>query len=228
MVDGHIRFGMGAVKNVGSGAVEEIVREREENGNFKGFIEFCQRVDLKQVNKRVIESLIKVGAFDECESYNRRTLLDNLELIVNFAQKRQEEKLLGQTSLFGGESDSFDDDIQVDESEPMDEKEKLSFESELMGIYVSGHPLDRFNDVIEQLSSMPIGNIQDISGNDKRDMILSGIICDKKNIITKKGDKMCFANLEDLSGKIECIVFPKVFSEYEHLLNGDEPLVVTG
>ena len=231
VVDGNIRFGMGAVKNVGKNAVNSLVKEREENGHYTGFIDFCERVDLKLVNRRMIESLIKVGAFDSCEKMNRKTLLDNLEIILLHAAKRQEEKVLGQTSLFAteeGDHEATKAQLDIQESEDFDNKEKLGYEQQLMGIYVSGHPLDRFQDVIRQLSSMDISQIEDIDGDGKRDLTLAGLITSRKNILTKKGDKMCFATLEDLSGKIECIVFPKTFAEFEPLLFEDEPLVMYG
>lgn len=232
VVGDNIRFGMGAVKNVGETAVGEMIREREENGAFTGFIDFCERANLKACNKRMIESLIKVGAFDSCEKMNRKTLLENMELIVSHGQKRQEEKELGQVSLFeiGGEQEGHDSASMLDLSSvpDFDEKEKLQYESQLMGIYVSGHPLDRFADIMSQMASMEISAVQDISGNSKREMTLAGMISERKNILTKKGDKMCFATLEDLNGKIECIVFPRTFAEYEEILGTDEPLVMTG
>ncbi len=234
VVNSNIRFGMGAVKNVGEGAVEEIIREREENGPYNGFIEFCERVNLKNVNKRVIESLIKVGAFDGIEKkLNRKTMLENMELILNHSSKRQEEKALGQVSLFdmGMSSQSSEDEnsmLDIDIVPDFQDKEKLSYEAQLMGIYVSGHPLDKFADIMGQLSSMSVSQVHDTTGNDKREMILSGIVTGKKNIITKKGDKMCFATLEDLTGKIECIVFPKTFAEFDEILSTDEALIMEG
>lgn len=232
VVEGNIRFGMGAVKNVGESAVEEMIREREENGPFTGFIDFCERVNLKMVNKRVIESLIKVGGFDQCEKLNRKTLLENMELIVSYGQKKQEDKALGQVNLFdlgGGPSQAETMDLlDIKEVEDFDEREKLSYEYQLLGIYVSGHPLDRFKDIITQMTSMSLAEIQDIKGQDKRDFTVGGMISEKKVILTKKGDKMCFATLEDHSGKIECLVFPRVFAEYEALLQSEEPIMMMG
>uniref|UniRef100_UPI003564F67D DNA polymerase III subunit alpha n=1 Tax=Halobacteriovorax sp. TaxID=2020862 RepID=UPI003564F67D len=237
VIGNNIRFGMGAIKNVGESAVEELIREREENGPFKGFIDFCTRVSLKIVNSRGIESLIKVGAFDESETkLNRKTMLENAELIISYAKKLQHEKELGQVSLFDMEAGSSDDggtndpmkmlDIQI--TNDFDDREKLAYEAQLMGIYVSGHPLDRYSDIMGKLASMDIAAAHDITGGDKRDMMLAGLISEKRDIMTKKGDKMCFAQLEDLSGKIECIVFPKVFAEFGELLSGDEPVLISG
>lgn len=241
-----IRFGLGAVKGVGEAAVEEIVRERQENGPIKGFVDFCERVNLKAVNKRVLEALIKVGAFDACEKFNRKTLLDNMEFIVAFAEKKQEEKLMGQTSLFdlGGTNTSTEDQLNISESPEFDEKQKLSLEAELLGIYVSGHPLLRYKDIMEKLSSMSIAQIQDLPtvakpegfnprmGDEhdpsKRSMVIAGMVSESKVILTKKGDKMAFVTFEDLTGKIECLFFPKVFAEFQELLSTDEPLLIHG
>lgn len=241
-----IRFGLGAVKGVGEGAVEDIVRERTENGPFKGFVDFCERVNLKNVNKRVMEALIKVGAFDSCEKFNRKTLLDNMEFITAFAEKKQEEKLMGQTSLFdmGGSAPSSEEQLNIAESQEFDEKQKLSLEAELLGIYVSGHPLFRYKDIMGKLTSMSIAQVHELPtiakpanfnprmGDEhdpsKRSMVIAGLIVEAKQIMTKKGDKMAFCQLEDLTGKIEVVFFPKSFAEYQQFLGTDEPLMISG
>lgn len=247
VIDNNIRFGMGAIKNVGEGPVNEIIRERSENGPFTGFVDFCERVNMRSVNSRVLESLIKVGAFDECERMNRKTLLENLDIVVAFAKKKQEERSMGQVNLFdlGSLEETTEKMLNLVETPDYDDKEKLGYEAQLLGIYVSGHPLEKYADVMKQLTSMSISEIHDIPTVErvefdfknkdqkrhdpsKRNMVVAGIVSEKKNILTKKGDKMCFATLEDLSGKIECIVFPKVFMEHFELLEGDEPLVLTG
>ena len=255
VVDENIRFAMGAVKNVGEAAVQEIKREREEKGPFKGFIDFCERCDLRIVNKRAVESLIKVGGFDQCEKMNRQSLLKCMEKVMSHGGKISEEKELGQVSLFsmGGASSEGEDllDIKkmldIEEIEEFDEKEKLALEFQLMGIYVSGHPLDRYAESLKEFSSMSLAQVQDLSmekssgqgnyngGNgrfskdrNRKELSLGGVLTSSRNIMTKKGDKMCFALLEDLSGTIECIVFPKVFSEYEDILKTEDPVLIEG
>lgn len=241
-----IRFGLGAIKGVGEGAVEDIVREREENGPFQGFVDFCERVNLKSVNKRVMESLIKVGAFDSCEKFNRKTLLDNLEFIVAFAEKKQEERSMGQTSLFdmGDAPATSEEQLHISESAEFDERQMLALEAELLGIYVSGHPLFRFRDIMTKLTSMSIAEIHDLPtvarpegfnprmGDEhdpsKRSMVIAGMISESKVIMTKKGDKMAFVTFEDLTGKIECLFFPKVFAEFQEFLTINEPLILHG
>lgn len=233
VVDGNIRFGMGAVKNVGNGAVEELIKEREENGPFVSFIDFCERVDLRACGKRALESLILVGAFDNIEKLNRKSLFENLEVFMSYGAKKQEEKRLGQGNLFDFNQAEPSKSSKVDLIEVPDfnEREKLSYESQLLGIYVSGHPLERYSDLLRQMSSMSIKQVHEMEGQDKRDLVLAGMITGKKNIITKKGDKMCFATLEDLEGKMECIVFPKVYQEIEAMLTelkDDEPVILSG
>lgn len=233
VVGKNIRFGMGAVKNVGNNAVDEIVRERSENGPFTGLVNFCERVNLKVINTRVFESLIKVGAFDNCEKLNRKTLLENLDTILAYCKKRQEESSLGLVSLFDMGEESINQtaeaNLDIQEVRDFDDLEKLAHEAELMGIYISGHPLDRYKNLMEEMATMPVAQVQDFLGSDqKRSMTLAGQFTSRKNILTKKGDKMCFATLEDLSGKIECIVFPKTFAEYEMILSSDDPVIVEG
>ena len=216
-IGNNIRFGLGAVKNVGTSTVAAIVKERETNGNYQGFIDFCDRIDPGELNKRTIECLIKVGAFDNCEPMNRRMLLENMEKLYTYARRRREEKDRGQLSLFGQE-ESTEENIQkkldVATVEDFDTLEKLNYESELMGIYVSGHPLSDVKSLMEKISSMDINAVQDIrtptqhgraegkwNNRDRRDLILSGLVTSPKVILTKKGDKMCFATLEDMAGK---------------------------
>lgn len=234
VVGDTIRFGMGAVKNVGENAVKVLIQEREENGPFTGFINFCERVSMKAVNRRVLESLIKVGAFDNCEGMNRKTLLECMELVMSHASKKQEEEMLGQATLFDLEGGGLaagtqtSELLNIEEVPDFDEKEKLGYELSLIGIYVSGHPLEKFDDVIGQMTSMSIKNVHDSSGRGKRDVVLAGLFSNKKAFITKKGSRMAFATLEDLSGKIECIIFPKTYEEYSEYLDTDEPIIMSG
>ncbi len=231
VVDGNIRFGMGAVKNVGKNAVKAIVEEREANGPYKGFVDLCERIDHSLINKRVIESLIKVGAFDECESHNRKTLLENMEMIMKYAAGKQKDAASGQGSLFdalGGDTSTENEMIDIHEVEDFEDREKLGYEASLMGIYVSGHPLDKVKNIIEDLSSMNIAKVKELDGKDKREVTLAGMLKAERVFISKKGDKMAFATLEDLSGKMDVILFPKTYAEYGHYLDSEDPLVLNG
>jgi len=248
VVAGKIRFALGAVKGIGEAAVEQIVKERLENGNFSGFLDFCLRVSLRIANKRTLEALIKVGAFDHCDQANRKNLLSNLEKIMNFASKRQKEREMGQVSLFemtGALQETSLESLDLNMAEEFSDKEKLNYEHQLMGIYVSGHPLDVYKDIINKLVSIPINQVQELQAApamagagkehgrgrnhaNRRSLLLAGLLTGVRTIITKKGDKMCFAQLEDLSGTIEVIVFPKVYAEYAELLTKDDAILLEG
>ena len=239
---------MGAIKNVGQGPVAAIIEERETSGPFTSFIDFCERVSMKSINKRTIESLVKVGAFDSFEKMNRKTLLENLEQIVAYAQKKQDEQSRGQANLFdmdGAFTETKEEMLDVNQVEDFDDKEKLSYEQQLLGIYVSGHPLEKYGEVLKELVSMPIKEINELPkmakpefdfrnrgaqkfDPSKRNLTIAGIISEKKAILTKKGDRMAFVTMEDLSGKIECIFFPKTYNEYFEFLEGDDPIVIEG
>jgi DNA polymerase-3 subunit alpha len=231
VVGDAIRFGMGAVKNVGEGAVEEIITQREKNGPYTGLVEFCERVDMRKINRRVLECLVKVGAFDLCEKWGRRTMLENLDTILAYASKYHEEQDSGQVNLFdleGMSSTSSREQIVINEVEEFESEEKLKIEAELMGIYVSGHPLDKYKAMIKQLSSCEIARIADLQGTDKRSMTLAGLVTISKELFTKKGDRMAVGHIEDLSGKIQCVLFPKTYAEYSDFLKETRPLVIKG
>jgi len=239
VVGTNLRFGLGAIKNVGETAVAELVKVRTEGGPFKSFIDFCMRVDIRICGKRALESMILVGAFDSIEKrYNRKTLHENLELFMSYGQKRQDELALGQGNLFDFGADSSEQlpsdganssvTLDVKEVADLDYQEKLNYEYQLLGIYVSGHPLDRYRGMMKEMCSMEIAKVHELSGNDKREVVLAGLITGRKNILTKKGDRMGFSTLEDLSGKIECVIFPKTFAEFESVLAGDWPVAITG
>jgi DNA polymerase-3 subunit alpha len=178
---------------------------------------------------------------------NRASLLENMEIIVSYASKKQEEKALGQVNLFdmGTPTETTEKMLNLSDISEFEDKEKLGFEQQLLGIFVSGHPLDKFGDILNELVSMPISDIHELpqmtkpdfdfrnrdaqkKDPSKRNMTIAGLITEKKVINTKKGDKMAFVTIEDLSGKIECIFFPKSYMECFEELESDEPLVFSG
>ncbi|MDH4466879.1 MAG: DNA polymerase III subunit alpha [Bacteriovoracaceae bacterium] len=232
VIGNQIRFGMGAVKNVGQGAVEEIIRIRNEAGNFTSFVEFCIRMHGTSVNRKVLESLIKVGAFDDIDKNNRRTLLENLDYIVEFSSKRSIEQQSKQTSLFELTMPASQNnptlEIELKVVDDFADKEKLAQELSLIGMYVSGHPLDPYREQMKQMSGHTIAEVMELVGEGKRDMQLAGMFTSHKALMTKKGDKMGFATLEDMTGKMECVVFPKTYAEFAHCLTSDEAFVLMG
>jgi len=229
-----IRFGLAAVKNVGIGAIEEIIHARKEGGQgdrFRSFQDFCRRVDLRKVNKRVIESLIKCGAFDSL-GHKRRQLLDAHEEIMDAAQKHQRDKSNGQVSFFdrvGGEGEG---DAETFVSSPLrdlpewDHRELLSYEKETLGFYITGHPLIPWKDKLDLLTSSDTANIAD--RNDKDEVVIAGIISNIREVTTRKKDVMAYVTLEDLKGSVTVIFFADIYRAAFALLHSEEPVVIRG
>lgn len=230
ILDGNaIRFGLAAVKNVGSGAIESIIKEREARP-FSDFEDFCSRVDLRKVNKRVIESLIKCGAFDSM-GHRRSQLMLALDQALELGQSAKKAQQCGQKGLFDSIS-AVDDTtvrtgfLRLPDVPEWSESEILSMEKEALGFHISGHPLDHYRD---DLQRMGINSTEDlIDFSDESRVTVAGIIKNKKEITTKKGDRMAFFVLEDLYGSIEVVCFPELYAQVRELLSGDQPLCVKG
>jgi DNA polymerase-3 subunit alpha len=227
VVGTSMRFGLGAVKNVGSGAIEAILEARRE-GPFKSLYDFCERVDLRRVNKRVVESLIKCGAFDSTGAA-RSAQMEGLEAASNYGQKIQDEKASAQVSLFGTEEVSRGNatgGMKLPNTPEWHDKEKLAYEKEALGFLITGHPLDRYIDDIKRLANTEIANMVEMAeGSEVR---ICGIVTAFKEITTKKGDRMGFVTIEDLTGSVEITVFSDIYSATSALLKSDEPLLVIG
>ncbi len=202
-----IRFGMAAVKGVGTNAVEEILRARDDGGQFKSVGDFARRVSTSKFNKRAWDSLIKSGGFDAFGE--RSDLLFNLDTITAYASKSQRDAASNQSDLFGG----LGDDVAVPEiqlvaaPQKYHDREQLLWERELLGLYLSSHPLDKYDAYFEE-QTVPIGSIE--IGHDKKSAIVGGVVMSIRTILTKSGTKMAFVRVEDKSGELEVIVFPKV------------------
>jgi DNA polymerase-3 subunit alpha len=227
VVGKSMRFGLGAVKNVGGGAIEAILEARAE-GLFKDIFDFCERVDLRRVNKRVVESLVKCGAFDSTKA-TRASLIEGLEAATSYGQKIQEERASAQTSLFGTEetvSSNGSRGMRLPSVPEWQDKEKLAYEKEVLGFLITGHPLDRYLDDIKRLASSEIANLADQA--DGSEVRICGIVCGLKEITTKKGDRMGFVTIEDLSGSVEVTVFSDIYIAAVNLLKSDDPLLITG
>jgi DNA polymerase-3 subunit alpha len=220
-----IRFGLKTIKNFGEGIADSIIAERKKNGPFKTLADFLSRITDKNLNKKSLESLIKAGAMDTYG--NRHTLLYNLDRLLTF-NKEERAKESAQDSLFS----LFSGDTHVSElhleqapnnSNPTD---NLLWEKELLGLYISGHPLDSFKHKLEN-RDVTVKKIKERS-KDKAVVVVGGIIEEIKDIMTKKGDKMIFMRLADLTDSIECVVFPKVFEEFQDILMPESCIVVKG
>jgi len=227
VVGTSMRFGLGAVKNVGAGAIEAILEARKE-GLFKSLYDFCERVDLRRVNKRVIESLIKCGAFDSTGAA-RAALMEGAEAATNYGQKIQEEKASAQVSLFGTEEVTRGNGhggMKLPNVPEWHDKEKLAFEKEALGFLITGHPLDRYIDDIRRLANTEIANMVEMA--DGSEVRICGIVSSLKEITTKKGDRMGFVTIEDLTGSVEITVFSDIYVLSSSLLKCDDPLLIVG
>ncbi len=220
-----IRFGLVAVKGLGAGAVEEIVRVREEGGPFKSVEDFAKRVSTRQVNRKGWEALIKAGAFDQFG--DRSDLLFNLDNILAFAAKLQKDAASGQTDLFGGKAAEAMAPVMKMDPAPtkFTEREQLQWERDLLGLYLSAHPLDRY-DVYFREQTVPTVNIR--KEMDGKQVIVGGVLTTTRVINTKNGSKMAFVGLEDKSGEMEIIVFPNLFEEVGEQLTQDAVVRVKG
>ncbi|HET8721509.1 MAG TPA: DNA polymerase III subunit alpha, partial [Nitrospira sp.] len=230
VVDGAIRFGLAAIKNVGEGAVDSVLAIRNDSGRFTSFFDFCRRVDLHKVNKRMLEGLIKAGAFDSLGA-KRSQLMAVLDHAIEDGAASQRERELGQTSIFG--EDLNGDGARQAHVEPSlpdlpewDQAQRLKYERELTGFYITAHPLARYEATIHALATATTAGITELS--DGKEVRLCGIIATVKTMLTKKGDRMAYVTLEDLQGTVEVIVFPDLFKTVGDLIAPERLIRVTG
>jgi DNA polymerase-3 subunit alpha len=216
----EIRFGLTTIKNFGDGIAQAMVHERKRGGRFKTLSDFLSRITDKNLNKKSLESLIKTGALDEFAE--RGQLLANLDLLLEF---HKEKIHAGDThdSLFG--SIQGDDEVKMSEVPEATMDEKLIWEKELLGLYISGHPLDKYKEKLEKRDM----NIKKALVERANTQVTVGCIVEKsREISTKKGEMMAFTKIADLSGEIEMVVFPRTFTEYKNFLLPDTCIIVLG
>lgn len=225
--ENNIRFGLASIKQVGEIVVESIIREREENSDFESIYDFCKRVDSKCSNKRVMEGLIKAGAFSNIEK-SRKQLLENLEYIVATANKETQARELGQCSLFDGGECVAPQFTLSGNDEEFDDKQIQSFEKEFLGFYVTSHPLSSIRDKLPFLMTHKISDIAEVA-TDKM-VTICGLITSVKQIPTKKDPTkfIKFITIEDLSGKIEVVCFNKKLLEYDAFLQSEQKVIISG
>lgn len=230
-----VRMGMSGVKNVGNSAVDAIVQERKLSGPYRDVFEFCRRIDSEAVNKRAVESLIMAGCFDHMGATRLQCMrVFDQALEANSAKRRQ--NVVGQISLFDMGQPTAD--LAIEDTYPdvgeYPYKQLLSMEKEMTGVYVSGHPLDEYRKELEaleintawvaELKERPDAGIDE----DGRQVVMGGILTALRPKATKKGAMMGFITLEDLTGQIECLLFPRIFERYSKLLEMDMPVLLTG
>ncbi len=229
IVEGGIRFGLAAIKNVGGSAIESIIARREAEEPFSSFFDFCCRIDMQKVNKRVLEGLIKVGAFDSTGT-KRAQLMAVMEQTLDEASAIQKERALGQTSLFEAfEADSSNSYALARPLPPIDEWQQtqiLQFERELTGFYITAHPLTQHAEAIRLLSTHTTATLHE--AHEGREVKICGVIGSIKVTTTKKGNRMAYVQLEDLQGLVEVIVFPELFQNCSEFLSTDTVIQAIG
>ncbi|MGN0481847.1 MAG: OB-fold nucleic acid binding domain-containing protein, partial [Lachnospiraceae bacterium] len=239
-VDGKgIRYGLSAIKSLGRPTIEAVVAEREKNGQFTGLEDFITRMN-GEINKRTVESLIKAGAFDSFNA-NRRQMMLIYASIMDNAARTKKDTMSGQMSLFDmldNEEDKAEFKTRMPDVGEFSKEEILNFEKEVLGIYVSGHPLDEYVKFLQrhitcdtskfEIPDEETGDNQEEFVTDGERVVIGGLVVDKTVKSTKSGQMMAFVTLEDLVGTVEVIFFPRDYAKYKHLLENDSKLLVTG
>ena len=228
--DNHILFGLSAVKNLGQGAIENILDARNRDGEFKSLADFCERVELRTVNRRALETLIYCGAFDLIQP-NRKQLINDIDVVISWAQKRSKEKASGQLNLFDLVDKVDTEPIfeQAPSSPPVEDypvQEKLRLEKEYIGFYISDHPLKAINQAAQILSPISLNALSEQKAKQKLSAVV--MLNSVRKIITKKGDPMAFVQMEDITGEAEGTIFPSTYAELEPLLVEGKQLIVWG
>ena len=218
----QIRFGLLTIKNLGEAIATAIIAERQANGSFKDIEEFVMRVQHKDLNKKSFESLAKCGAMDQFGE--RNFLLFNMETLLNYAHEKQKASSSSQMGLFGGLTEVAMPALRLNETKPAANAEKLTWEKELLGLYVSSHPLHDYQPAMKLENVVAIKNL-----TNKHNLVkIGGIITKIQKIITKTGRPMMFANIEDLAAKIELVVFPNVYEKNPEIWQENRVIIATG
>lgn len=233
--NGAIRYGLNAVKNVGRGVIEAILSVRGNNG-FKGFYDFCELVNASELNKKAVESLIKAGAFDDMGHF-RSQLLAIYEKTIDGVHAISRKSAEGQFSIFNMEIPEITSEEMGNKLPLIPELRQetlLQFEKEMLGIYLTGHPLDRFSSLIESLTTVNLAELKEMAGEpdsmlkDNMQITLCGLIVGKIDKITKNNSKMVFLTVEDLYDQIEVVVFPKTYDKCQGILQKDQAVLIAG
>ncbi len=230
-----VRFGLGAVKNVGEGAIASILAVRAADKGIDSLFTLCEKLDLRLVNKRVLESLTKAGAFDVLAAVDengetqpiaqrRARLLAAVDRAIDHGSRVQRDREKGQSQLFGGDEGEASSPVPLPMVPPLTEAQQLAFEKETLGLYLSGHPIERFGDELRAIGARRVGELT----QSEPDVALGGIVAGLRQLKTRKGDRMAAFNLEDPTGSIEVVAFPETFARAAALIANDAMVVVRG
>lgn len=215
VVDGEIVFGLVGIKNVGAGAVDHILAERASGGAFVSLLDFLERIDTRSVNRKVIETLAQVGAFDGL-GQNRATLLHNMDVYFEAASHTRENRQAGQTSLFDDTGETGEESLPIEEIPEWNAATRLEYERELLGFYFSGHPLDDYKTEWRERTTVNLGRLETASTGESVQIV--GLLRGIRTVVTKKGDRMAFGQIEDYRGEIELVAFPDTYGAYAETL----------
>jgi len=218
-----IRFGLLAIKNVGANIVKIIIKERKENGPYQNLEDFLMRVKTKDLNKKSLESLIKTGALEIFGE--RKQLLNNMDSLLSFAKSAEREALNGQANLFGVLPTQNIPKLRLQPADPASKKQKLSWEKELLGLYISEHPLQEYKDELKKIST-PINELKNNLNNN--DVVVSGVITSIQKVITRSNQPMIFAKIEDMTGRTEVLVFPTILTANPEIWQEEKIIIIKG
>jgi DNA polymerase-3 subunit alpha len=225
---GAVRFGLAGIKNVGEGAAEAVVREREARGKFRGLVDFCSRLDSQSVNKKAIESLVRCGAMDSFGMHRAR-LLHGIDFAMSRASNAQRDRLAGQRSLFdllGEQAPEAVGEESLPDHDPLHQNEMLAAEKELLGMYMSGHPLTQYEHLLRRYGLSSLKGIQSLE--DRAPTRVGGILTSVEKRLTKKKETMAIAQLEDLEGSVRVLMFHEAFERQGANLIQDAAVFVAG
>ena len=220
---GKIVYGIQGIKDTGDAVVDEVLKTRKD-GPFKSFDDFLKRVDLRVLNKRVVDSLIKAGVFDELEP-NRAKLAYNAERLIDYYAAEQEKEKMGMISLFG-DDDVAMQPLAMEDVPDWELKEKLAFEKERLGFYVSGHPLDKYKRIYNKYVTLPMNDLKHATPG--RKYVIIGLVKEIRNIITKNKSAMGVVTIETFDGDLPVVFFSKPWADYQPLIAEDKALAFTG
>ncbi|MGD8812445.1 MAG: DNA polymerase III subunit alpha [Thioalkalispiraceae bacterium] len=222
--DSSIVYGLGAIKGVGEAAIEAIAEERKAQGQYQDLFDFCQRIDLKKVNRRTLEALIMAGALDSFKQ-NRATLMASLPSAIRIAEKVAQDKQQGIVDMFGMSPQVESSPAQYLQQKDWAEDQRLACEKQTLGLYLTGHPIDRY---LEELGQFTTARIVNLKPSKDQTVVVAGLVIAMRTMNTKRGDKMAFVTLDDRSARIEMAVFSEPFLRYRDLLAKDKLVVVEG
>ncbi|HKK47662.1 MAG TPA: OB-fold nucleic acid binding domain-containing protein, partial [Alkalispirochaeta sp.] len=215
VLEGEIVFGLVGIKNVGASAVDHILQSRGQDGSFTSFLDFLERIDTRSVNRKVIETLAQVGAFDPL-GQERATILANMDVYFEAASHTRENRLAGQTSLFEDSGETGEATLPIEEQEPWSAAVRLEYERELLGFYFSGHPLDDYSQEWRERTTVNLARLEHAPTGEPVQVV--GLLRALRTVITKKGDRMAIGHIEDYRGELELVAFPESYARNQDVL----------